>query len=207
MNMLLKRLPKVMAEGVSSEEAFAGSFHIDEGYGQMQTSYEAALKREVPDPVPGEIYCHTLTDPSILSPELQKEGYQTLTLFGLDMPYRLFDVDHDERRERVKELYLEGLDRICAEPFRDCLAMGKDGKPCIEIKTPQDLEAEVDLDQGNIFHDAPSWFYAPSADEVGTWGVETEFPRVYRAGSSALRGGAVSGIPGRNAARAILGPN
>lgn len=204
MNMLLKRLPKVKAEGVSPEEAFAGSFHVDEGYGQMQTSYEAALKREIPDPVPGEIYCHTLTDPSILSPELQKEGYQTLTLFGLDMPYRLFDVDHDERRERVKQLYLEGLDRICAEPFHDCLAVGKDGTPCIEIKTPQDLEAEVDLDQGNIFHDAPSWFYAPSSDEVGTWGVETEFPRVYRAGSSAIRGGAVSGIPGRNAALAVL---
>ena len=205
MNMLLKRLPKVKAEGVSSEEAFAGSFHIDEGYEQMQISYEAALKREIPDPVPGEIYCHTLTDPSILSTELRKEGYQTLTLFGLDMPYRLFDVDHDARRERVKELYLEGLDRICAEPFRDCLAVGNDGKPCIEIKTPQDLEAEVDLDQGNIFHDAPSWFYAPSSDEVGTWGVETEFPGVYRAGSSALRGGAVSGIPVRNAAMAILG--
>ncbi len=39
-NMLLNRLPKVKAKAVSSQEAFAGSFHIDEGYTQMQQSYK-----------------------------------------------------------------------------------------------------------------------------------------------------------------------
>ena len=204
-NMLLKRLPNVRAKGICSEEAFAGSFHIDEGYEQMQTSYEAAKDRVIPNPAPGEMYCHTLTDPSILSSELQAQGYQTLTLFGLDMPYRLFESDHDKRRDRVKDLYLEGLDRICDESFLDCLATDQDGQPCIEVKTPQDLEKEVDLDLGNIFHNELSWPFADRPEDVGTWGVETEFPRVYRAGSSALRGGAVSGIPGHNTAMCILG--
>ena len=203
-NMLLKRLPKVRAKDVSAEEAFAGSFHIDEGYEQMMNSYGLAKEGKIPNPAPGEMYCHTLTDPSILSPELQAQGYQTLTLFGLDMPYRLFAEDHDTRKEQVKQFYLEGLDRICDESFVDCLATDKDGKPCIEIKTPQDLEREVDLDQGNIFHNTLSWPFADQNEDVGTWGVETEFPRVYRAGSSALRGGAVSGIPGHNAAMCIL---
>ncbi len=204
MNMLLRRLPQVKAMGVASEEAFAGSFHIDEGYEQMQASYQLAANRRLPNPPPGEIYCHTLTDGSILSPELRKEGYHTLTLFGLDMPYRLFEHDHDARREQIQELYLDGLDRICDESFRDCLALDRDGKPCIEIRTPQDLEREIDLDLGNIFHNSLSWFFTDDPAEVGTWGVETEFAHVYRAGSSALRGGAVSGIPGRNAARCIL---
>ncbi|HLO97011.1 MAG TPA: NAD(P)/FAD-dependent oxidoreductase [Fimbriimonas sp.] len=204
-NMLLRRLPKVRATGVSSEEAFAGSFHIDEGYSQMAKSYAAAGRKKLPNPAPGEMYCHTLTDPSTLSQELQAKGYHTLTLFGLDMPYRLFASDHDARRDEVLKLYLEGLDRICDEPFADCLALDRDGKPCIEIKTPQDLEKEIDLDQGNIFHNALSWPFAAHRGQVGTWGVETEFKRVYLAGSSALRGGAVSGIPGHNAARAILG--
>ena len=62
----------------------------------------------------------------------------------------------------------------------------------------------MDLDQGNIFHNALSWFFTDDADEVGTWGVETHHPRILRAGSSAFRGGAVSGVPGRNAARAAL---
>lgn len=204
-NMLLRWLPRVKAGGVSSMEAFAGSFHFDEGYEQMRQSYRQARDGHIPNPAPGEMYCHTLTDPTILSDELQQEGYQTLTLFGLDMPYRLFAGDHDAKRARVLDLYLDGLDRICDEPFRDCLATDRDGQPCIEIKTPQDLESEVDLDQGNIFHNAPSWFYAEGRERVGTWGVETDFKGIYRAGSSAHRGGAVSGIPGHNAAMCILG--
>ncbi len=203
-NMLLRRLPKVKATGVTSEEAFAGSFHIDEGYRQMQGSYDQAARCHLPDPAPGEMYCHTLTDNTILSPELRDAGFHTLTLFGLDMPYRLFETDHDARRNRVKQLYLEGLNRICAEPFEDCLAVDRDGRPCLEIKTPQDLEKDVDLDLGNIFHNSLSWFFTEDLAEVGRWGVETEHERIYRAGSSSLRGGAVSGIPGRNAAMCIL---
>lgn len=203
-NMLLKRLPKLKADGVTSQEAFAGSFHIDEGYEQMQRSYEAAAAAAVPNPAPGEIYCHTLTDSTILSPELQAKGYHTLTLFGLDMPYRLFESAHDERKSTVRQLYLDGLNRLCDEPFEDCLAVGSDGKPCIEIKTPQDLESEVDLDLGNIFHNSLTWPFAESDADAGTWGVETSYPRVYRAGSSAVRGGAVSGIPGHNAAMCLL---
>lgn len=203
-NMLLRRLPRVKAKGVTSEEAFAGSFHIDEGYEQMRTSYASAATGRVPDPAPGEMYCHTLTDDSILSPELRARGFHTLTLFGLDMPYRLFRENHDARREHVRNLYLEGLNRICDEPFEDCLAVDRDGRPCLEIKSPQDLEADVDLDLGNIFHNSLSWFFAEAPEMVGQWGVETHHSRIYRAGSSAMRGGAVSGIPGHNAAMCIF---
>ena len=128
-----------------------------------------------------------------------------LTLFGLDMPYRLFDNDeHDKRKTEVLDSYLAGLDRICAEPFMDCVAHDREGNPCIEIKSPQDLEREVGLDLGNIFHNSLSWFFTDEEQEVGRWGVETHHPRIYRAGSSATRGGAVSGIPGRCAAKSIL---
>ena len=204
-NMLLRRLPRVKAVGVSPEEAFAGSFHIDEGYAQMQRSYEMAARGDVPVPAPAEIYCHTLTDDSILSPDLRAQGYQTLTLFGLDMPYRLFDnAEHDARKARVRDLYLAGLNRICAEPFEDCLARDAEGNPCLEIKSPQDIEREVGHDLGNIFHDTLTWPFTDDESAAGTWGVETAYPRVYRCGSSAVRGGAVSGIPGRNTARRIF---
>ena len=43
----------------------------------------------VPDPIPAEIYCHSLTDPSILSPELRETGAQTLTVFALHTPDRM----------------------------------------------------------------------------------------------------------------------
>ncbi|MEM1070950.1 MAG: NAD(P)/FAD-dependent oxidoreductase [Planctomycetota bacterium] len=202
-NMLLKRLPRLRAAGIPSEEAFSGSFHIDEGYQQMADSFQTASRGEIPAPVPGEVYCHTLTDNSILSDDLNQQGFHTLTLFGLDMPWRLFEEDHDQKKAKVAELYLRGLNELSDEPFEDCLALDSNGKPCIEVKTPQDLQAEIDLDQGNIFHNELSWFYG-DGDQEGRWGVETEFPNVYRSGSSAMRGGAVSGIPGHNTARCIL---
>lgn len=206
MNLLLKRLPKLKATNTTAAEAFCGSFHIDEGYQQMQQSWAAADRGHLPDPAPGEVYCHTLTDSSILSSDLAEQGFQTLTLFGLDMPYRLFETDHDARREEVARRYLQGLNRLCDEPIEECLATDSEGKPCIEIKTPQDLQREVGLDLGNIFHSALSWFWGEE-HQVGTWGVETPHPNIFRAGSSALRGGAVSGIPGHNAAMSILQAN
>lgn len=207
MNMLLRRLPRVKATGVSSVEAFCGSFHIDEGYEQMQVAQALAAQSKMPDPIPCEIYCHTLTDDSIMAPELCESGFHTLTLFALDMPYRLFATNHDEQKEIAKQKLLDGLNRVCEESFEDCLARDRDGKLCLEIKTPQDLEQEVGLDLGNIFHNSLSWFFAEEDSQVGTWGVETEFPHVLLAGSSAQRGGAVSGIPGRNAAMSLLQSN
>lgn len=203
-NMLLRRLPRLKTSDASPVDAFTGSFHVDEGYEAMGNSYRQSREGKLPDRPPFEIYCHTLTDPSILAPELAARAFHTLTLFGLDMPYRLFAVDHDARRDELLRRYIAAMDEICDEPFADCLATANDGTPCIEIKTPQDLERDVDLDQGNIFHNSPSWFFTDDEAKVDKWGVETPFDRVFIAGSSAARGGAVSGIPGHNAAMAIL---
>jgi phytoene dehydrogenase-like protein len=202
-NMLLRRLPKLKC-GIRSEDAFAGSFHIDEGYAQFAQSYQQAAEGQIPTQPPAEIYCHTLTDPSILSNDLQTAGYHTLTLFGLDIPYRLFEKDHDLRKEEIKRRYLQGLNRLCDEPFEDCLATDHQGQPCIEIKSPIDLENDVGLDLGNIFHNELTWFFTDDPQKENRWGVETDHPRIYLAGSSADRGGAVSGIPGHNAAQCIF---
>ncbi|MCC6509335.1 MAG: NAD(P)/FAD-dependent oxidoreductase, partial [Pirellulaceae bacterium] len=104
-NMLLQSLPQLKAQDTSSQLAFTGSFHVGEGYQQMQRSYEEAARGCVPSSPPFEIYCHTLTDPSILSPELQSRGYHTLTLFGLDMPYRLFTENAEEKPAEVLSRY------------------------------------------------------------------------------------------------------
>jgi phytoene dehydrogenase-like protein len=99
---------------------------------------------------------------------------------------------------------MEGLNRVLAEPIEECLATDEHGRPCIEIKSPIDLEHELALNRGNIFHGELSWFFTEDPVEVGRWGVETEYERIYRCGSSAIRGGAVSGIPGRNAAQCVF---
>jgi phytoene dehydrogenase-like protein len=203
-NMLLRRLPKLKATRHAEAEAFCGTFHIDEGYEQMNASYQQALRGQLPDKVPSEVYCHTLTDGSILSPELREKGFHTMTLFGLDTPWRLFAPDNKTMRQRAEKKFVEGLNSWLAEPFEDCLAVAHDESLCIESKSPVDLEESLGLYHGNIFQDAPTFPFAETKDQTGKWGVETEFEDVFLCGSSARRGGAVSGIPGHNAAKKVL---
>ncbi len=204
MNLLLSRLPRLKAHGHTAEEAFGGTFHSDEGYEQMATSYGQAAAGVLPDKPPGEVYCHTLTDDSILSPELRAQGFQTMTLFGLDMPWAIFAHDNVAMRAEAERRFLASLDQWLEEPLEDCLARDREGRPCIESKSPVDIEDSLGMYHGNIFHDAPSWPFAHEEAQAGTWGVETGLENVYLCGSSAQRGGAVSGIPGHNAAMKVL---
>ncbi|MGW7821125.1 phytoene desaturase family protein [Streptomyces puniciscabiei] len=201
-NMLLTRLPWLRDPAVDPREAFAGTFHIAEGYQQLATAHAQAAAGELPAVPPSEIYCHSLTDPTILGPELAGRGYQTLTLFGLHTPARLFDRDNDAVREELLKSTLAQLDAHLAEPLADCLATDADGRPCIEAKTPLDLERDLRLPGGNIFHRALSWPYAQEG--TGRWGVETRHANVLLCGAGAVRGGGVSGVPGHNAAMAVL---
>jgi len=204
-NLLLSRLPQLRDRAVDPADAFAGTFHVNEGYGQLERARAQAAAGALPDVVPCEIYCHSLTDPSILGPELQAAGAQTLTCFALHLPTRLFRADNDGMRERALAATLASLDSVLAEPVLDCVWRDAEGRPCVEARTPLDLEAELGLPGGNIFHRDLTWPFAESEAEVGTWGVETDDASVLVCGAGARRGGGVSGVPGRNAAMAVLG--
>ena len=202
-NMLLTRLPKLKS-GEDPSLAFRGTLHVNEKLSELDKSFNEAKSGKIPAVLPSEIYCHTLTDDSILSPELKAKGYQTITLFGLNIPASLFDLDHDQKRQKVKELYLDGLNSFFSEKIEDCLAIDADGNPCIEVKTPQDIEDSVFLPRGNIFQRELQWPFAENENEIGRWGVETDLANIFICGAGAKRGGGVSGIPGRNAAQAVL---
>jgi phytoene dehydrogenase-like protein len=116
----------------------------------------------------------------------------------------LFNQNNPEVRGRATHKCLEGLNAYLAEPIEECLAVAENGELCVETKTPVDLEQELSHYHGNIFHAALTFPFAENSDRIGSWGVETEFPNVFICGSSARRGGAVSGIPGHNAAMKIL---
>ncbi|WP_406350307.1 phytoene desaturase family protein [Streptomyces sp. NBC_00658] len=201
-NMLLKRLPRLRDTSVDPREAFSGTFHIAEGYEQLATAHAQAAAGELPTAPPSEIYCHSLTDPSILGRDLVEQGYQTLTLFGLHTPAGLFARDNDAVRDELLKSTIAQLDAHLAEPLVGCLATDADGRPCIEAKTPLDLERDLRLPGGNIFHRDLAFPYAQEG--TGRWGVETRHANVLLCGAGAVRGGGVSGVPGHNAAMAVL---
>src|ERR1043166_2924807 len=110
-NMLLRRLPKLRTKKYSAEQAWSGTFHSDEGYEQMNASYDQAAKGRLPEHTPCEVYCHTLTDDSILAPELRDQGFHTMTLFGLDAPWSLFARDNETMRHQAEKKFLASIDQ------------------------------------------------------------------------------------------------
>jgi phytoene dehydrogenase-like protein len=208
-NLLLSRLPALRDPGVDAVAAFGGTFHANEGWDALDRAYLTAAGGDIPSPLPVEIYCHSLTDPSILSPELRAAGAQTLTVFGLHAPDRLVnDANNDARRAELQVAVFASLDAVLGEPLADVLLTDGDGNPCVEVKTTLDIEHALHMPGGNIFHGPLSWPFAEDDADLSTpaarWGVATAHERILLCGSGAVRGGAVSGIGGHNAAMAVL---
>jgi len=206
-NLLLRRLPKLRDTGADPSAAFGGTFHINETYSGLETAYLQALSGQLPAPMPAEIYCHSLTDPTILSPALQESGAQTLTVFSLQRPDRLIQ-GGDEERARLQRAVLDSLSSVLAEPIDDVLMTDGNGEPCVETKTTRDLQDTLRMPGGNIFHGPLSWPWASDDEPLETpaerWGVATCNPRILLAGAGSRRGGGVSGLGGYHAARAVL---
>ena len=194
-NILLKSLPQLKS-GIDPRLAFAGTFHAQESFAQCESTYLQAKGGAVPEMLPIEMYCHTLTDPSILSADLQAQGYQTLTVFGLHTPAALFDTDNERAKAAALKAALASLNQYLVEPLENVIA-------AIEVKSPLDIEGDVGLPRGNIFHKDLSFPFREDSQQT-RWGVETDDPRIFICGAGAIRGGGVSGIPGHNAAMAVL---
>lgn len=205
-NMLLSRLPRLKS-GIDPRLAFAGTFHVNESFSQLQTAYSRASNGEMPDPLPLEMYCHTLTDSTILSADLNEKGFHTLTLFGLHTPAQLFDADPERAKALAKERAISSLNQYLLDPIESVLAPCSGGSLAIEVKSPLDLEKDIHLPRGNIFHRDLDFPFLEDDGERGDqqlWGAETDDPHIYLAGAGARRGGGVSGIAGHNAAMALL---
>ena len=201
-NMLLKALPRLKS-GADPKKAFSGTFHINESYDQLEGAYQSAKSGVIPEHAPSEMYCHTLTDPSILSDDLASKGFHTLTLFGLHTPAELFEKDNNAAKKMAQKRCLDALNDYLLDPIESVLAVNSDGSLCIEVKSPLDLEKDVRLPGGNIFHRDLNFPFKEEGDSR-IWGVETDDPRIFICGAGAQRGGGVSGIPGHNAAMAVL---
>jgi phytoene dehydrogenase-like protein len=204
-NLLLDRLPRLRS-GVDPAVAFAGTLHLGEDYSQLETAYADAAAGRVPSVMPGEVYCHSLSDPSILGDV--PAGTHTLTYFGLHTPASLFDADPEGAKRLAVERAVASLDQHLVEPLMSCVALDAHGDPCVEAKIPQDVERDLAMPGGHIFHGDLDWPWASARARLDTpaqrWGVQTDRDAVLLCGSGSRRGGAVSGLGGHHAAHAVL---
>jgi phytoene dehydrogenase-like protein len=103
---------------------------------------------------------------------------------------------------------LASLNQHLVEPIESCLVTDSAGRPDIEVTIPQDLERDLAMPGGHLFHGELEWPWAPNRSRLETpaqqWGVQTDLASVLVCGSGSRRGGAVSGLGGHSAAHAVL---
>lgn len=192
-HLLVDRLPHYV--GFSSADQ--GPQH--EGLAVLGCSVENFQKAFVAQ-MAGEFsddYAVELVIQSTIDPTLAPKGLHTITLGVQNTPFHLATGNWDSRKE-------EWADLVCDMVFRYAPnlrghVLGR------RVITPLDLEREYGLIGGNIFHLPLTLEYAFDARPLpNSGGYRTPLRGLYLCGAGTYPGGAVTGIPGRNAANAVL---
>ena len=207
-NMLLDRLPRLRS-GADPAVAFAGTLHLGEDYTQLERAYAEAAAGSVPTTMPGEVYCHSLTDPSILG-DLAGTGTQTLTYFGLHTPAALFETD-PRGRQAARRRARHRLPRRAPRRADRVVPASRDARrrPVHRGQDPAGRRARPGHARRPHLPRRPRLAVGaqprPAATPRRSSGAsQTDDDVVLLCGSGARRGGAVSGLGGHNAAQAVL---
>jgi phytoene dehydrogenase-like protein len=137
--------------------------------------------------------------PSTLDPSLAPEGLHVASLFCQHVAPELPDgKSWDDHRETVADLMIETVDKYA--PGFAASVIGR------QALSPLDLERQFGLLGGDIFHGALTLNQLFSARPMlGYADYRGPLKGLYHCGAGAHPGGGVTGAPGHNAARVILG--
>ncbi len=135
---------------------------------------------------------------STIDPDMSPPGQHIMSCFVMYAPYALADDHWDAQRENLGDTVQETLEEFFPG-FSDQVLHR-------EVVTPLDIERIVGLSEGNIFAGEllleQMFFNRPAA---GWNQYRTPIAGYYQCGSGTHPGGAITGGPGKLAARQILG--
>ena len=135
--------------------------------------------------------------PTIVDDSLAPAGKHVVNIFGGHAPYRLKDADWSTERPKLVRNALSVLDEFAPGFSNRIIDM--------QVLLPTDIEAILNMPEGHIFHgelSADQLFFKRPVPHYADY--RSPIAALYQCGSSCHPGGGVSGIPGYNAARAIL---
>ncbi|KAI4383423.1 hypothetical protein MLD38_009261 [Melastoma candidum] len=197
-NVAIDRLPHFSS--YSSKKDEVGPHHtatIRIGCESMECI--AAACQDACNGVPSRRPIMEMTIPSTLDETMSPPGKHVVGLFTQYTPYKPTDGSWEDPRYR--ELYAERCFSLIDEyapGFRSSV-IGYD------MLTPPDLEREIGLTGGNIFHGAMGLDTLFLLRPIKGWsGYRTPVRGLYMCGSGCHPGGGVMGAPGRNAAHVVL---
>jgi len=141
--------------------------------------------------------------PSTLDSTLAPQGKHVASLFCQHVAPELPDgfpgvASWDDHKEAVADLMIGTVDRYAPGFAKSVIGR--------QVLSPLDLERKLSLVGGDIFHGKLSLNQLFSARPVLGYGAyRAPLKGLYMCGSSTHPGGGVTGVPGHNAAREILG--
>jgi phytoene dehydrogenase-like protein len=191
-NLALDRIPEFTCRpGV---EHLRGDVNIAPSYDYLERAYDEAKYGAFSRRPFMNIVYPTLTDSSLAPP-----GKHIMSCFVQYAPYHLKEGPEDwpNQRDAFGEAVIDTLEEYCPD-IRDCILYQ-------QTLTPWDLEKEIGLTEGNIFHGELGleqlFFLRPAAK----WArYKTPIQHLWICGSGAHPGGGIMGSPGSNAARDLL---
>ena len=192
LNIALDGMPEF--RGIPADHpALTGDLHLTDSVERLERAYDdwkAGTWSQDP-------YVDMLI-PTRIDPTMAPPGKHYMTVFVQYAPPRLANGEWDDQSRRAFGNTV--MDKIgeYSPNFKDLILHA-------EIRTPQDLENEVGLTEGNIFQGELTMdqllFNRPVP---GYAQYRTPVKGLYMCGSSTHPGGGVMGAPGANAAREIL---
>jgi phytoene dehydrogenase-like protein len=139
----------------------------------------------------------SLVDPLLVGDTAGSGVRHVMSVLVQSAPYALREGDWEARREHLGDLVVDTLERAAPGIGRAVVAR--------QVLTPVDIEAELGTSGGHPLH------LEPGLDQWFAWRPLLGFARhrmpvagLYLAGAGAHPGGGVTGLPGRNAASAVL---
>ena len=193
MNVALSELPRFSSLPPDETFHFEGAIELCPSLGYMQAAYRDATEHGwARRPI------ISMQVPSTQDDSLAPPGGHVASLFCQHFQRRLPDGQSwDDVKETAADAIIDAIDAH-APNFRASV-VGR------QIKSPLDIERDLNMVGGDIFHGALHLDQFYSMRPIpGHAGYRMPTKGVYLCGSGAHPGGGVSGLPGHNAAQVML---
>ena len=163
-----------------------------------RTWHRRESKAEETHTVPLRAPRHLLTLPSMIDPGMAPPGKHVMSIFVQYAPSDLDGVWDETKREAFGDAVIDTLAQYAPNLPGAILHR--------QVLTPWDIDREMGLTQGNIFHGELTLHQLFSMRPVAGWAdFTTPLRNYYQCGSGTHPGGGITGASGRLAAFRILG--
>lgn len=135
--------------------------------------------------------------PTVSDPSMAPPGKHVISCFVQYAPYRLKDKNWDDEREKFGDAVVDTLAEYIPSLKESILHR--------QTLTPLDMEREMGITEGNIFHGELSLEQMFFLRPIAAWArYRTPVQGLYQCGSGVHPGGGIMGAPGAIGAREVL---